>query len=1075
MKKTIFLVPFLLFSCLLFAQTRVFTGVVTDETGSPLTGASVMVKGAKTGTQTNDAGKFKLSVATAGNIELVINYTGYKSITMPATEGKELQVKLDKDKNDLNDIVVVGYATVRRKDLTAAVSSVGAKDLKDNPLNSAAEVLTGRLAGVVVQSSEGSPGAEVTIKIRGGGSISQDNSPIYIVDGIQVENALSFLSPSEIETVDVLKDAASTAIYGARGANGVVIITTKGGKDMKTRVSYDMFYGNRTIVKKLDVMKPYDFVQYQYQIYNYNTNDDTRKAFQNTYGRWEDLDIYKNMPFQDWQEALFGRNAGTFTQSASVTGGNKNTTFSLTLNNTNEEGIMINSGFKRTMVAFKFDHKATEKLRIGFNARYGDQRIQGAGTSNTGTQGNNRLRNAVRYKPFIGGNDKVDVFDPDYAELTNLTNPVLLTNAEIKYAYRRDLLLNGYVSLNPVKNLQLKSVVGFTPATNKTDQFSGPITGVARQNADMPVVVLAKGEGMSITNTNTVSYNFSIKNEHKIDLLAGQEIYQTMAKTMSATVKWLPVDITPEEAFAGIQKATPPNGQIQDAPATGESKTRLLSFFARANYSYRSKYLATFTFRRDGSTLFSPENRYGNFPAMALAWRASQESFLSPFLDGVGVTDLKVRFSLGAVGNNRIGADLYKTMFNVSTSSYAFQESITPGFAPLAYANPDIKWETTISRNLGLDFSVLRGKVTGSLDFYLNNTNGLLLEAQVPSTTGYTIQQQNIGKTQNKGIELQLSGAVMTKRNFSWNVNFNIATNSNKVIDLGFDPTGKPKKNYAAASGWITGSTYDYLVEVGKPVGQFYGYQLDGDGYYKLDDFDYNSTNGTYALKAGVANNRTVLGNKDPQPGDLKFKKNSAKSSMIIDNEDMVVLGNAQPKFTGGINQQFTYKNFDMSVFANWSLGNKVYNANKIEFTTQYLYRDNNMLSLMNDRWKWYNSAGVKVTDPTALAALNTNTKYWTPSGGQYAPSSFAIEDGSFLRISNITIGYSLPEKLLAKTHVISRFRVYATVNNLYTFTKYTGFDPEANTRRSNPVTPGVDYAAYPRNRFILGGINITF
>jgi TonB-linked SusC/RagA family outer membrane protein len=880
---------------------------------------------------------------------------------------------------------------------------------------------------------------------------------------------LSFLSPSEIESVDVLKDAASTAIYGARGANGVVIITTKGGKEMKTKVSYDMFYGIRKIANKLDVMKPYDYVQYQYQIYNYNTDQATKDNFRDRYGRWEDLDIYKNTPFTNWQEEVFGRSALTGTQSVNVTGGTRTTTFNITLNNTNEEGVMLNSGFRRTLISVKLDHKISDKIRVGFNARYGNQRTLGAGTSNSGTQGNNRLRNAVRYKPFTGVADEVDEFDPDYAALTNLTGPVLLAYAEERMNYRRDLLLNGYASYTIIKGLQVKSVIGFTPSTNKLNQFSSAITGVARQNAGLPVVVLGRGESLSVTNSNTISYSTTFKNDHKIDAIAGQEIYQTKSNTLSTTVKWLPVDITAKEAYAGIQKAVPPAGSIQDPPTTSESITKLISFFGRVNYTFKERYLATFTFRRDGSTLFSPENQFGNFPSMALAWKASQEKF---FQNVKIISDLKFRFSLGTVGNNRIGTDLYKTMFNTSQSSYAFIEAVTPGFAPLAFANPDIKWETTISRNAGVDMSFLNGRLSASVDFYLNNTKDLLLEAVVPSTTGYTIQQQNIGKTQNKGIEVQLSGTIMSKRDFTWNANFNMAMNRNKIVDLGLDPSGQPKKSYTVSSGWVTGSTWDFLVEVGKPIGQFYGYV--NDGFYVIDDFTYDPGTQRYTLKAGIANNRSALGNRDPQPGDMKFKKLSSKASMLIDEEDKTVIGNAQPKLIGGFNHQFVYKNFDMSVFMNWAIGGDVYNANRIEYTTQYLYRDNNMLSLMNDRWKWYDADGQLVRDPVELAALNVNTKYWTPTGGQFSPQSFAIEDGSFLRISNLTLGYSLPDRWMKKTGFISRFRVYATVNNLYTFTKYTGFDPEANTRR-NPLTPAVDYSAYPRSRFYVGGVNITF
>jgi TonB-linked SusC/RagA family outer membrane protein len=1061
---------------LLFAQTQQIKGTVIDEKGAPLAGVSVLVKnrqtGTETGTQTDASGKFTLTVAgSAGKVTLTFSYLGYKKLEASADGSKPVDIRLDKEDNSLEDVVVIGYGTAKRKDLTGSVSSVNSKDLKDIPVNSIAEALAGRLAGVQVTTTEGRPGADILVRVRGGGSISQDNSPLYIVDGIPVENALSLISPQEMESVNVLKDAASTAVYGARGANGVVVITTKGGKEMKTRVSYDGYGGVRKIVNKLDVMKPYDFAMYQYQRYNGSADD--RTAFEKTYGRWQDLDIYKNMPYVDWQDEVFGRSALNKTHVVSLTGGSKVTTFNVTLSNTKEDGIMLESGYKRTLASFKFDHRATDKLRVGFNARYSRQRVDGVGTSSTGSQGTNRLRNSVRYKPFVNPGEETapdpDEFDADYANLTNLTNPVMLAHNELKYDYRNDINVNGYFSYDIIPNLTFKSVLGITNTNAKTNIYNGSVTSVARSNANMPVVNINTGENLTITNSNTITYKKAF-GDHKLEALAGQEIYQTKSTTFNSTVKWIPVDLTVDQAFAGIQKATPPSGQIQDPPTTSQAESKLISFFGRVDYSYKDRYRLTGSLRYDGSSKFLYKNAFGAFPAVAAAWRISQE----PFMEDVSfISDLKLRASIGTSGNNRIDNDLFRTTFGTSTSSYAFEEAVTPGIAPPALANPELKWETTISRNLGLDFTIWHSRINGSIDYYYNSTRDLLLSVKVPTTSGYTDQIQNVGRTLNKGIELQLSSVLVNSKNFSWNASFNIASNQNKIVSLGNDPLGNPLNSYFAQSGWVN-SMNDFLVEVGKPVGQFYGYVT--DGFYTVDDFDYNTSTKIYTIKADVPNSSAAaLGNRNPQPGDLKLKKLSDSKDMAITEDDRTVLGNAQPKFTGGLNQQFTYKGFDLSVFVNWSVGNKVYNANKLEFTTTYQYKDNNMLALMNDRYKLFDDNGVKVTDPVQLSAMNANAKYWTPSLGNYFLHSFAIEDGSFLRISNITIGYSLPQNLLRKTKVFSKFRVYATVNNLYTFTKYTGYDPEANTRRSNPLTPGIDYAAYPRSRFLLAGVNVSF
>jgi TonB-linked SusC/RagA family outer membrane protein len=1068
------IIVLMLCTTMVWAQSRTITGTVKSaDDGEALIGVSVKVKDGLGGTLTDMDGKFEITVPENNNA-ILISYIGFIQQEIKIGEQTNYGIKLASDNRGLDEVVVVGYGTVKRKDLTGSVSSVSAKELKDIPLNSSAEALTGRLAGVNITSSEGMPGSDVTVRVRGGGSITQDNAPIYIVDGVQVENALQVLTPQEIESVDVLKDAASTAIYGARGANGVIVITTKGGKDMPTRVSFDMFYGVRKTTNKIKVLNPSEYVKYQYQVYNYGTDEATKNTFRDRYGRYEDLDIYNNIEAVDWQDEIFGRSAKTFTQNINVMGGSKGTSFSLTLSNTNEQGVMINSGFKRTMASFKFDHKMSDNVKVGFNARYGDQRIEGAGTTNTGSQSNSRLRNAVRYKPFLSQTESVDVFDPDFANLTNLTSPLLLAQQEIRYSSRRDILLNGYANINILKNLQFRTVIGVTPSFLKTNQFSGEVTPLARQNADMPVAVLSRSEGLAITNSNTLSYNTKIK-KHAFDALLGQEIYTTSMSFTSTTVKWLPVGITADEAFNGIQRANPPAGLVQDAPTSGQNPdNRLLSFFGRANYSYDDKYLATFTYRRDGSSLFAPEHRWGSFPSLAVAWRLSNENFWQESIDKKKNMDVKVRASIGTVGNNRIAGDLYRTMFGTSTAGYAFMEAITPGLGPVSLSNPNLKWETTISRNLGLDLSLFNNRVGVTLDYYSNTTKDLLLDALVPSTSGYTTQIQNLGSTQNKGWELQLNTTPISNKNFLWNSNFNIAANRNKVTDLGINPDGTPRTSIKYSSGWITTSTMDFLVQVGQPLGQFYGYV--NDGYYTLNDFNYDESTGTYTLKDGVPNNRTALGNRDPQPGDMKFKKlNTSDTSDLINETDMTVIGNALPKFTGGWNNQFAYRNFDLSIFVYFSIGNKVYNANKIEYTGQYNYRDNNVLDIMENRWKWYDDNGQLVTDPAQLATMNANTEYWTPSRGQYTPQSFAIEDGSFLRISNITLGYTFPDKWLKKTRIISKFRIYGTVNNLYTFTNYSGFDPEANTRRSTPLTPGVDFAAYPRSRFFLAGLNITF
>ncbi|MFD2285501.1 SusC/RagA family TonB-linked outer membrane protein [Pedobacter petrophilus] len=1056
------------------AQNKQLTGTVKDKAdGQALVGVSVTVKDSKSGVSTDANGGYKIAVPGKGAV-ITFAYVGYKTRVVTLADQTKLDITLEEDANNLQEVTVnIGYGSVRKEALTGSVSSVSGKDIDQFPVSTAAQALAGKLAGVSVTTTEGSPGAEVVIKVRGGSSLTGDNSPLYIVDGIQVENALSILSPNEIQSIDVLKDVASTSIYGSRGANGVVIITTKSGKPGKPIISFDAYAGARQIVNKLDVMNPYEFVKYQYELYNNNTAQDVKDTFTKRYGTFEDLDIYKNIQNIDWQDKVFGRQAFSNTQVLNLSGGTAKTTYNVSVNNTSEDGIMLNSGFKRTFASVRLDHKFTTKLRVGLNARYSRQRVDGVGTTSTGSQGTNRLRNSVRYQPYAGGSDSGDLFDADYLT-TGLSNPITLASQELKYDYRNDLISSAYAQYSILKNLTFKSTVGYNRLSRHINTFNGPVSNVARNNGGLPAIQLDTVSQKSFINTNTLSYKPDLGKNHSLDVLVGQEINMVDIDSRTTVTKFFPVGISADDAFTS---PVPPN-TIQDRPTSLISGTRQFSLFSRLSYAFKNKYLATVNFRTDASSLFAEGKQWGYFPSAQVAWRVTEEKFIKD-LELDWLNNFKVRMSYGAAGNNRIGQDLFRTLFYISSTNggYATADNIVqPGLISGTatgniLSNPNITWETNLSTNAGIDIDLFKNKLSLSIDYYDNKTKNLLLNANVPQTTGYATQQQNVGKTQNKGFELQLNYQAIKTQDFNYTTSFNISFNRNKIIEL-----QNGVNSYITQSGWVN-SLGDFKVEVGQPVGQFYGFI--SDGRYAIDDFSYvqNATTGayTYTLKPNIANSRVLLGNREPQPGDMKVKKLSSATSMTIGDDDRTVLGTSQPKFTGGFNNQFAYKNFDMTVFVNFSYGSKVYNANKIEFTSQYNVKDNNLLSVMNDRWQNFDNNGVKVTDPNVLTAMNANTTMWTPTGGNYALTSYAIENGSFLRISNVTLGYTLPQKFIKRTGFISKLRVYGTVNNLYTITGYTGYDPEANTRRSNPLTPGIDYAAYPRSRYILAGINLLF
>lgn len=1091
------------FNGLAQAQNRDITGTVKlGEKGETVPGVTVLVKGTTNGASTDLEGNYKVSVPAQADVTLRVSYLGYVTKEVKVGQGTTGNVTLAEDSKQLDDVVVIGFQAIERKDVTGSVTSVNAQQIKDIPVNSAAEALAGRLAGVQVTSAEGAPGADIRIQVRGGSSMTQDNSPLYVVDGVQVENALSVISPQDIASVDVLKDASSTAIYGARGANGVVIITTKNGKEGRTTVNYNAFYGVRKITRTLDVLQPADYLEYAFDR-SAQSGSAGLNSFQSRYGTKgnnfysDTLDKYKSAPFVDWQDRVFGRNAMYQTHNITVSGGGKGTTYSLSLTNNQEEGIQYSSGLVRNLVNFRFDNKANDKLRLGFNFRFNDQVISGAGTGTTsslsgsntnnpapgtGSTTNSQLRNAVQYSPLnatlpSGLNPSDEVIDEaSFVLAGSLINPLIALDNQYKRDRRRLFNTSAFVSYSFTKNLTFRTTAGIDNSNNRVELFYGAQSAFVRSFNRQPAVAINTLQPITFNNSNVLTYKFK-KGEHHFDGVLGHELYLQSSQTLSVQTLYLPTGITAEKAINNInQGVLPSTTATQAPPTTGKPiDSRLLSGFGRFNYGYADRYLLALTFRADGSSKFAPGKQWGYFPAASAAWRISNESFMKSVTT---VTDLKLRGSFGLSGNNRIGDFLYDTYFNPGSTQYALNHAVVYGPAPVSLANPDLKWETTTSSNLGLDFSLFSNRIQVSTDLYYSRTSDLLLKLNIPASSGYTTQLKNAGTTSNRGIETQITATIIRTPDFSWTANGNIAFNRNQVESLSGN-------TYPLQySGWAsTAISADYALLVGQPVGLMYGYVT--DGYYTPADFEPYASKNAWVLKRGIANDGTIIGTA-PAPGQLKLK--SINGDTIVNDADRQVIGNANPKFTGGLSQQFTYKNFDASIFVNFVYGNQIWNDNKIEYTT-YLANSqfSNGLSIMKDRYRTIDLAtGKAITDAEALNALNKDAKIWA-APRQLVPHSWAIEDGSFLRINNISLGYSLPKALISRAR-ITQLRVYATVNNVYTFTKYTGFDPEVNTRNalntsggsdnstSSPsLTPGVDYAGYPRSRAYLVGVNVSF
>ncbi len=1111
------LAGFLLLAGQISAQEKKFEvkGKVISSDNQPLEGVSVTVSGSASGVVTGKDGQYRIMVVN-GKVSLSFSYIGYAIRQEAVAERNIVNVTLKIEAKDADEVVVIGYQTVRRKDLVGAVASISSKDLKDIPVNSAAEALAGKLPGVQVTLSEGAPGADVDIFVRGRGSITQNGAPLYVVDGVQVENALSVLNPQDIQSIDVLKDAASTAIYGARGSNGVILITTKGGKNTggKTTVTYNGFVGFSKLAKELDLMDPYNFVLWSYERAKYTENATDTSVAAQYIKRMSNYDTiantYKNyVSPENWQQRILGRQASQMTHNISVNGGTEATQYNLSVTVNKQQGLLINSDYDRKLASFRFDHKASANLKVGFNVRYNEQTIGGAGTSDVGGAGSNRLRQYVRYRPFLLPGQAEDYYDPTLDANSpgnglNIVNPIQMSNAEYRVRNVTAYNFSGYANYTFSKLFSFKSTFGYDVNTNTSYGYDDTLTSNARNFNRLPVLTLNTIKSTTINNSNVFTYsNPSINNsKHSLDVLVGQEIYQTNSKVNSLEVRYFPVGTKPDLAFANLGLATPPAGLAQPKPSSSEINTAQMSFFGRVNYAYNRRYLLTLNFRADGSSLFGPDyssliapsdptnRKWGYFPSASVAWKVSQENFMKK-IDFIN--DAKIRLSYGQSGNNRIAAYGYTTGYAPpSNAGYGINDVLNYTLTlPSRLGNPFLQWESLTSENLGFDFSFLKNKITLTVDIYRNTTKNLLIENKIPPTSGYTTQYQNVGSTQNKGIEVQLGATVVRNKNFNWNANFNIAFNKNRIISLG------SQTQFTANSGWFssTANPDDYLLKVGDEIGTIYG--LKTDGFYNVSDFTttpyVNAANNLkypnllyqYTLKAGVANAAAVLSTGLASPGLIKYVDVSGDGKITI-ADDRTVIGHALPKFTGGFNQQFSYKSFDASIFCTFSYGNDVYNANKLEFSSAYGV-DQNTLALNNDRWRYIDATGALVQKqidastaigiaPDQLAALNANAKIWTPSlsTNGFIPSSYAIEDGSYLRISNVTLGYTLPKKLTQKAGIGS-FRIYATANNLATITGYSGYDPDVNARRSTPLTPGVDYGSYPRGRSYVFGVNIAF
>ncbi len=1059
------LVVLLLITATVFAQTVTVRGKVT-ESGSdePLPGVNVVVKGSMTGTITDFDGNYSINVPPSST--LIFSFIGFAPLETEVGGRTQINVSLKAETIGLDEVVAIGYGTVRKRDITGSVASVQGDDLRAIPVASAAEAITGKLAGVQITATEGSPDAEIKIRVRGGGSITQDNSPLYIVDGFPV-NSINDISPSDIQSIDVLKDASSTAIYGSRGANGVIIITTKKGEEGRLSVSYNSYYSLKRIASTLDVLDPEDYVrwQYEYAVLRYGVNN--LNSYTRFFGAYQDQDLFAGQPMNNWQEQVYGRQGHVFNHDLSIRGGTARTSYSFNYAHIADKAIMIGSDFRRDNLSFKMNHKPNDKVQLDFTMRYSDTEINGGGANeqNEVSSADSRLKHSVTFAPMPLSGLTTDDTDEEIANY--MVNPIIATYDNDRNQLRKNYNMAGSVSWEALKNLQLRSEVGIDNFNYNDNRFYGLTTyyvknNPAAENQGKPAVILRDRKEQRFRNTNTLNYDFRqiLGEDHTLRVLLGQEILLAQTQELTSVVHGFPKLFTSAEAFKLTNQGVAHSTENYYSP-----DDKLLSFFSRLNYDYKGKYILAATFRADGSSKFSEGNRWGYFPSAAFAWRVSSENFMKgteKWLD-----DLKIRLSYGTAGNNRIpSGQMAQTFVSNSTSWMSGFDSFWSPSKTMA--NPDLRWETTYTRNAGLDFSIYRSRLTGSLEAYLNTTNDLLIAFPV-SGTGYDTQYRNMGETENRGFEVSLNAMAINKKNYGLNFTFNIGFNKNEIKSLGI------MEDFGAETGWAsTDIGNDFWIAKGGSVGQMYGFV--SDGRYEIADFErYDTSTNRWILKPGVADATAIVGTL--RPGTMKLKNISGDDNLVT-IADRTIIGDANPLHTGGFTINGYAYGFDLTAILSWSYGNDIYNANKIEYTAstqRFQYR--NMITMMGNGERWTSidpETGLLVTDAAKLASLNANTTMWSPYMTRFVFSDWAVEDGSFLRLNTLSLGYTIPSELTKKLN-IQNLRFYVTGYNVAIWTNYSGFDPEVSTRRKTALTPGVDYSAYPRSRQLVFGLNLNF
>ncbi|WP_305663187.1 TonB-dependent receptor [Daejeonella sp.] len=1034
------LILFLSFSEQAFSQQlKNVTGTVLED-GQPLPGVTVRVKGSTRGTTTLANGKY--SIQAASNETLVFAFLGMQTQELVVGNRTTIDVTLLVSSSSLSEVVVIGYGTVAKPDLTGSVGVVPMDDMMKAPVGTFAEALAGRVAGVKVNAADGQPGGGINIVIRGAGSLTQSTSPLYVIDGFPVEDPdPASINPEEIESMTILKDASSTAIYGSRAANGVILIQTKRGKVGKSTVSFSSSYGLQAVPKPMELMSPYEFIKYQTEL---NPNAATTRAF---FANGKTLEDYRGVEGINFQDYVL-RQGTVQNYNLALRGGNEQTKYSISGSLFDQAGSIINTGFNRYSGRVTVDQTISNKIKAGVTANYsgikqnGQIINQGAVTSGNPTAF--ALARTWLYRPITPNpNDDLlaDAVDDEAMNASDFrVNPFIDLQNQHSYNLTNLVEGNGYISYDINKDLILKTTAGIRHNKLTLERFYNSKTaqgGPSPNNVNGVNGSINNIFSNSFSNETTLNYKKTFKQDHTITGLGLFAINSNNSNGKSYGGRLLPNE---NLGMDGLDEGLAYN------QGSYSSVNTMASYAARLDYNYKSKYIVTGTFRADGSSKFI--NHWGYFPGAALAWNMHKEGFFTKVLPGISTS--KLRTSYGSNGNNRVADFATYARLQQSINGYSFNNS-TPIAANFisAVGNPDLQWEKVNTVDVGYELGILKDRITFEVDLYRKTTEDLLLNAILPPSTGFTSAVKNIGKLRNDGLELTLNTVNVQSKDFIWESNFNISFNRNKVMEL-----TRGQRSLNSNSEYVSQFNKPlYVAEVGKPAGMMIGFIWEGN--YQYDDFE-NPSPGVYILKPSIATNGAVR--NTIQPGDIKYRDMNGDG--IMNDADLTFIGRGQPIHTGGFSNNFTYKAFNLNVFFQWSYGNDIYNANRLIMEgNSNGWANINQFASYSNRWSPENQ---------------TNANYRTRGQGPIGfHSSRVVEDGSFLRMKTVSLNYNLPAKLI-KTAYMSNLSVNVSAQNLITWTNYSGMDPEVSTR-NNTLTPGFDYSSYPRSPTIAFGIKAGF